>query len=561
MNLEAANLDDLTANGAMWERVLRKLSVRAMPPQGMPHPKETEYAAFTTWLASSLDRQWQGKATPGKYVMHRLNRTEYGNAIRDLLALDINVDELLPSDGANYGFDNIAASLRTSPLLLERYLLVAQRVSTMAVGDKNTPPGSTEYGISREFTQLAHIDGLPIGTRGGTVVRHVFPADGFYKLYGRLVRGVEEGYAGVEGQEQPETFVVTVDGEEVFTAEIGGPKDHAVQAKDMNEAKKLVDERMTGRVFVTAGPHDVGYTWKDRPSNRQDVWVPSLRDSQEVHMVGGLGRLKMVGVEGPYEVKGISTSATRERIFICKPASASDETACANRIFTNLTRRAYRRPVTAADVEAPMSFYREAREERRRLRRGHPGRPGARARQPVVPVSRGRRPGRRARRRGASGQRHRAGLAPLLLPVEQHSGSAADEPGHGRAAARAGRAGGPGPPDDCRQARRRAGGQLHRSVAAAAEPGVEGLTGHPDVPGFRRQHPQGVPQGNGDAVRAHPAREPQRDGAAERRLHLRGRAAGEALRHPGRLRLAVPAGEDRRIRTAAGCWVTAACCR
>ena len=218
VNLESANLDDLTAQGAMWERVLRKLSVRAMPPQGMPHPKETEYAAFTTWLTSSLDRQWQGKATPGKYVMHRLNRTEYGNAIRDLLALDIDVDDLLPSDGANFGFDNIAASLRTSPLLLERYLLVAQRISTMAVGDKNTPPGSTEYGISREFTQLAHIDGLPFGTRGGLKVRHVFPADGFYKLYGRLVRGVEEGYAGVEGQEQPETFVVTVDGEEVYCA-------------------------------------------------------------------------------------------------------------------------------------------------------------------------------------------------------------------------------------------------------------------------------------------------------------------------------------------------------
>src|SRR5688572_10021442 len=361
VNLESANLDDLTAQGAMWERVLRKLSVRAMPPQGMPHPKETEYVAFTTWLASGLDRQWQGKATPGKYVMHRLNRTEYGNAIRDLLALDINVDELLPSDGANYGFDNIAASLRTSPLLLERYLLVAQRVSTMAVGDKTTPPGSTEYEISREYTQLTHIDGLPLGTRGGTQVRHVFPADGFYKLYGRLVRGVEEGYAGVEGQEQPETFVITVDGEEVYSAEIGGPKDHAVQAKDMNEAKTAVDARMTGRVFVTAGPHEIGYTWKDRPSNRQDVWVPSLRDSQEVHMIGGLGRLKTVGVEGPYEVKGISSSPARERIFVCKPASASEETACASRIFTNLTRRAYRRPVTEADVEAPMEFYREAR--------------------------------------------------------------------------------------------------------------------------------------------------------------------------------------------------------
>jgi hypothetical protein len=362
VNLETANLDDVTQNAAMWERVLRKLSVRAMPPQGMPHPKETEYVAFTTWLAGSLDRQWQGKATPGHYVMHRLNRTEYGNAIRDLLALDIDVADLLPSDGANYGFDNIAASLRTSPLLLERYLLVAQRVSTMAVGDKATPPGTTEYGISREYTQLMHIDGLPIGTRGGIKVRHVFPADGYYKLYGRLVRGVEEGYAGVEGQEQPETFVVTLDGEQVYTAEIGGKQDHDVQAKDMNEAKKLVDERMTGRVFVTAGPHDVGYTWKDRPSNRQDVWVPSLRDSQEVHMVGGLGRLKTVGVEGPYEVKGISMSPTRERIFICTPASASEENACANRIFTNLTRRAYRRPVNAADVDAPMTFYRQARQ-------------------------------------------------------------------------------------------------------------------------------------------------------------------------------------------------------
>src|SRR5688500_5264219 len=160
----------------MWERVLRKLSVRAMPPQGMPHPKETEYVAVTTWLASSLDRQWQGKATPGKYVLHPLNRTESGNATRDLPALDINVDELLPTDGASFAFDSSAASLRTSPLLPERYLLVAQRVSTMAVGDKTTPPGSTEYEISREFTQLAHIDGLPLGTRGGMQVRHVFPA-------------------------------------------------------------------------------------------------------------------------------------------------------------------------------------------------------------------------------------------------------------------------------------------------------------------------------------------------------------------------------------------------
>ena len=140
VNLEVASLDNLLPHAATWERVLRKLSVRAMPPQGAPHPAEADYTAFTAWLSASLDRAWQGKSTPGRYVVHRLNRTEYGNAIRDLLALDIDTAELLPSDGADFGFDNIAASLRTSPLLLERYLTAAQRISTLAVGDPSAVP-------------------------------------------------------------------------------------------------------------------------------------------------------------------------------------------------------------------------------------------------------------------------------------------------------------------------------------------------------------------------------------------------------------------------------------
>jgi hypothetical protein len=333
-----------------------------MPPQGSPHPTEAEYAGFTTWLAASLDQAWQGKSTPGRYVVHRLNRTEYGNAIRDLLALDIDTSELLPSDGADFGFDNIATSLRTSPLLLERYLTAAQRISTLAVGDPDVRPGTTEYPISREFTQSAHIEGLPLGTRGGTQVRHVFPADAEYKLFGRLVRGVEEGYAGVEGHETPDTFIITIDGEEVYSAQIGGPKDHEVQAKDMNEAKAIIDARMTGKVFVSAGPHDVGFTWRERPGQRQDVWQPAQRDSQEVHMIGGLARLKTVGVEGPYNVKGISASQSREKLFICTPTSPADESVCAQKIFTNFTRRAYRRPVSADDVAPPMQFYKEARD-------------------------------------------------------------------------------------------------------------------------------------------------------------------------------------------------------
>jgi hypothetical protein len=362
VNLETASVDDVVSSAATWERVLRKLAVRAMPPQNVRHPAEAEYVGFTTWLANSLDRGWAGHATPGRFVVHRLNRTEYGNAVRDLLGLDVDVSQLLPSDGADFGFDNIATALKTSPLLLERYLTAAQRVSTFAVGDTTVPPGTTEYPISREFTQSGYIEGLPLGTRGGTVIRHIFPADGEYKLSGRLVRGVEEGYAGVEGNEFPHTFVITIDGAEVFSTQIGGAKDHEVQARDMNEARAIIDARMVGKVRVTAGEHEVAYTWRERPFERQDVWVPARRDSQEVHLITGLPRLKAVMVEGPYKVTGISATPSREKIFVCKPASAADESTCATKILTTLTRHAYRRPVTASDVEAPMKFYREARD-------------------------------------------------------------------------------------------------------------------------------------------------------------------------------------------------------
>jgi mono/diheme cytochrome c family protein len=367
VNLEGAAFDDLVGHAATWERVLRKLSVRAMPPPGMPRPTEAEYAGFTGWLAASLDRAWEGKSTPGRFVVHRLNRAEYANAVRDLLAVDLDVSDLLPTDGAEFGFDNIATSLKTSPLLLEGYLTAAQRVAAMAVGDPQVKPGTTEHSISREFSQNGYIDGLPLGTMGGTVIRHVFPADAEYKLSGRLVRGVQEGYAGVEGNETPNTFVITVDGTEVYTAPIGGPKDHEMQAADLAAAQPIIDKRMTGRVRVTAGPHDVGFTWKERPVQLQDVWEPARRDSQEVHMIGGLPRLRTVSIDGPYNVRGVGEGPSRERLFVCHPpvksssASAAEETACATKILSNLARRAYRRPVLSPDIEAPMSFYKKSR--------------------------------------------------------------------------------------------------------------------------------------------------------------------------------------------------------
>src|SRR5262245_15526379 len=363
VDLEKASLDNVITDAETWESVLRKLSVRAMPPQNMPHPQETEYLAFTTWLADSLDRAWASRgALPGRFVVHRLNRTEYGHAIRDLLALDVDVTSLLPSDDADFGFDNIAAALKTSPMLLDRYVTAAQRISLLAVGNPKALPATTEYSISREFSQNAYIEGLPLGTRGGTVVRHIFPADGEYKLAARLFRGIEEGYVGVEGNDTPHTFVVTIDGEEVFSSTIGGAKDHEEQSKSLTEWQPVIDARMTTRVKVTAGPHNVGFTWRERPAQRQDVWQPSQRDSQEIHMVGGMPKIRTAMIEGPYNVTGVSASPSRDRIFVCRPAAGADEAACATRIFTNLARRAYRRPVNAADVQAPMDFYRQVRQ-------------------------------------------------------------------------------------------------------------------------------------------------------------------------------------------------------
>lgn len=361
VNLDGA-LDDIPGHAATLERVVRKLSVRAMPPQGVPRPSEAEYAAFTNWLTASLDRAWEGKTNPGRFVVHRLNRAEYANAIRDLLAIDTDVSDLLPTDGAEFGFDNIATALKTSPLLLEAYVNAAERVSAMAVGDPEVKPGTVEHSISREFSQNGYIDGLPLGTTGGTVVHHVFPADAEYNLSGRLIRGVAEGYSGVEGNDTPWTFVITVDGAEVYSTQIGGPADDEVQEKDLNVARAMIDKRMIGRARITAGPHDIGFTWRERPSERQDVWEPATRDSQEIHYVGGMPKLRTVMIDGPYNVKGVSESQTRQKLYVCHPTSAAAETPCADKILSNLARHAYRRPVTADDLEAPMSFYKQSRQ-------------------------------------------------------------------------------------------------------------------------------------------------------------------------------------------------------
>src|SRR5262245_15818746 len=360
--LDKANLKDPGADAAVWEKVVRKLGVGAMPPQNSPTPGVEKLNAFRSTLIASLDSAAAAKNYPGRYVLHRLNRTEYANAIRDLLGVKVNVAELLPSDGGDFGFDNIATALTTSPLLLERYLTAALSISELAVGDLEAEPGTSTYSISTVVTQGQHVDGLPLGTRGGTVIQHDFPADGEYVFYGRLLRTVAEGYVGVEGHESPYQFIVTVDGEQVFSAPVGGKEDHESSSKNIVISREEVDKRMTSpRISITAGPHEVGFTFIERPTQEQNFWQPVLRDSLEAHNPSGIPRLLTGNIQGPYSVTGVGDTPSRKRLFVCKPASAAQEAPCAGRILSTVARRAFRRPVTESDIKSPMAFYSDAR--------------------------------------------------------------------------------------------------------------------------------------------------------------------------------------------------------
>jgi cytochrome c5 len=360
--LDKANVADPGSDAAVWERVVKKLGVGAMPPRNSPTPGTAELNNFRLSLMTALDSAAARNNNPGRYVLHRLNRTEYANAIRDLLNIKIDAAEMLPSDGGDFGFDNIATALTTSPLLLERYLSAALQISQIAVGDAEAEPGTMSFTIPTTLTQRQHVEGLPLGTRGGTVVHYDFPADAEYVFYGRLLDTVAEGYVGVEGQETPHQFIVTVDGEQVFSTLIGGKEDHESSSKNIVVSREEMNKRMTSpRIKISAGSHDVGFTFVERPTQEQNVWQPVLRDSLEAHNPSGIPRLRSGNIQGPYNVTGVSETPARKRLFICKAATPAKEGACASTILTTVARRAFRRPVVAADIKAPMDFYNNAR--------------------------------------------------------------------------------------------------------------------------------------------------------------------------------------------------------
>jgi hypothetical protein len=356
--LDKANFNDPGADAETWERVVKKLGVGAMPPQGSPHPGHPELNKFRAALIASLDAAAAKKNYAGQFVLHRLNRLEYANAVRDLLGVTVDVADLLPSDSGDFGFDNIATALPTSPLLLERYLTAGLRIAEAAVGDRSAEPGTVTFTVSTTTTQTKHVEGLPFGTRGGMVVPHHFPADGEYVFSGRLLKTVAEGLVGVEGHETPHNFIVTIDGKQVFSAPIGGKEDHDAAKGNTPVAREVFDKRMVSpRITVTAGLHDVGFTFIERPAQEQNVWQPILRDSQEAHNPSGLPRLRNGIIEGPYNPTGTADMASRKKLFVC----TAQTDACANQILSTAAKRAFRRPVTKTDLEPVMAMYAKER--------------------------------------------------------------------------------------------------------------------------------------------------------------------------------------------------------
>jgi hypothetical protein len=344
-------------HGEVWEKVAQKLRGGMMPPQGMPRPDEATLEGFATRIENALDAHARKSPDPGHKPVHRLNRTEYGNAVRDLLDLEIDASAFLPADDESHGFDNIAGVLRVSPSLLEQYLGAARQISSLAVGsDKELV--NLSFRIPPDDSQEDHVEGLPLGTRGGLLFRHNFPQDADYDFSVFLLRNIV-GY--MIGLEFGHTVEISVDGERVFAAEVGGEADNLASDTNMSATANAIDKRLKARVAVKAGPRTVGITFVRRNGAKSDEPLQQHERNHDLQDMNGMPLIDHVNVTGPFDPAGPGDTPSRRRIFSCKPAKPADEAACAKTILSAIARRAYRRPVTAADLEPVLAQYERGR--------------------------------------------------------------------------------------------------------------------------------------------------------------------------------------------------------
>ena len=354
---DTVDLARVADHAEVLERGVRRLRAGLMPPSGAPRPDPEVYAALTGWLEAELDRHAVRRLPPPG--LHRLNRSEYANVVRDLLAVEVDAARLLPADDSSRGFDNQAGTLSLSPALLEAYLSAAARIARLAVGNV-AAPSQTVYRVAEDATQDYHVDGLPFGTRGGLNVRHLFPADGEYALRVVPVNMGNMGNTRPFGEVRGERLEILLDGERV--ALIDWDEALGVGGARRGARELAIDLRLP----VEAGPHTVGVTFlATNLAPSLDLNDAFLRSTIETGGLPGFTFYPHVGslrVDGPYGAAGAGDTPSRRRIFVCRPTGPAAEERCAARILSALVRRAYRQPVAAADLDTVLGFYRLGRE-------------------------------------------------------------------------------------------------------------------------------------------------------------------------------------------------------
>jgi mono/diheme cytochrome c family protein len=359
LSLQGIAVADAQARPEVWEKVVRKVSAGAMPPAGLPRPDEATLAGFTELVSGALDRAASADPHAGRPVLHRLNRAEYGNAVRDLLALEVPVASMLPPDELSYGFDNIGDALAISPVLLERYMSAADRISALAVGDPEISAATETYPARGDSQQLEHIEGLPLGTRGGLMIRRNFPLDAEYVISARLWRTNNGFTRGLSAAHQVE---FSIDGARVFETSVGGQEDWTRLLSNPASADSF-DARLQARVRIPAGAHTLGVTFIEKTGARNmSLYRPLLGNTDSVDS-DGVPRIDVVMVSGPFSATGAGDTASRRRIFSCAPQRPADERRCATSIVSTLARRAFRRPVQGPEVATLMAFYDQGRRQ------------------------------------------------------------------------------------------------------------------------------------------------------------------------------------------------------
>jgi len=368
----------IDGNAETWEKVIRKVRAGMMPPAGAKRPERAALDAFAGSIETTIDRAAAATPNPGRAPLHRMNRVEYENAIRDLLALEVDSSTLLPADDSSHGFDNIADVLGVSPSLLERYVAAAAKISRLAVGERDAAPAQVTYSVKGDLSQNQTLDGMPLGTRGGTAITHNFPVDGEYSIRLALLK-LSFGQVFGEGAEGEE-IEVTLNGQRVklfkldevpmfFMRESKGSHPAKPQPTDPIEerVKMTPDIRLEFRLKVKAGPQTLGVAFLNKSNViNEDLVRRPVSSTYDVFIGMQYGyttapHLSRVVITGPYNPTGLGDTPSRRRVLVCRPASQADEAPCAKQIISTLVRRAYRRVPTDADVDPLIAFYQEER--------------------------------------------------------------------------------------------------------------------------------------------------------------------------------------------------------